>query len=341
MRARTHRGRLIAGAALLGLLALASGWRRGQDQQADQGSIASIRSEHAASSRDSLWMEMRNVNLHIDARNVMRVRSLRGRVVVTTPGSIASLDHATSFIIHATSGMVSLDGEAITALLNEIAFNYPGAPIKGLSVRIEDGTLIQKGTLHKGVNIPFEMASVPVLQPDGRLRLHPDRLRIFGVNGLVLMRALGLHLDKMMDLSKSHGASVKGDDIYLDPLAIIPPPLVSGTLSAVRIEGNLLVQDFARTADDSLFGTFVTPDAGVQNFVYFRGGSLRFGKLTMTDTDLLIRDADERDPFDLYFAEYNKQLVAGHTNNLLNFGLRTTMVDYAKLGARVEVMSGR
>jgi hypothetical protein len=53
----------------------------------------------------------------------------------------------------------------------------------------------------------------------------------------------------------------------------------------------------------------------------------------MSDTDLLIKDADERDPFDLYFPEYNKQLVAGHSNTLPNHGLRATMVDFGKLGA--------
>lgn len=53
----------------------------------------------------------------------------------------------------------------------------------------------------------------------------------------------------------------------------------------------------------------------------------------MSDTDLLILDADERDPFDLYFKQYNQQLAAGHTKNLPNFGLRTWMVDYGKLPA--------
>jgi hypothetical protein len=190
---------------------------------------------------------------------------------------------------------------------------------------------VQRGTLHKGVPIPFQMWSVPKLQPDGRLRLHPDRLKIFGVNGTTLMHALGLHLQKMMDVRKARGVTVEGDDIYLDPLQITPPPMVEGKLTAVRIEGTLLVQEFARTPDDTIFGTFVKADSGSRNFVYFRGGTLRFGKLTMTDTDLLIHDADERDPFDLYFPEYNRQLVAGHTSNLENLGLRTWMVDYAKL----------
>jgi hypothetical protein len=279
-----------------------------------------------------LWMEMRNVDLHINPHDVMRIKSLRGQVRTTEPGSIAWLDKPASFRVRATSGLVALDGDAITALLNEIAFNYPGAPIRKLRVKIENGSVVQSGTLHKGVDIPFQMWSVPVLQPDGLIRLHPDRLRIFGVNGLTLMHALGLHLEKFMDLSKARGASVKGDDIYLDPLQLTPRPFIEGKLAAVRIEGALMIQEFARTADDTIFGTFVKPDSGSHNFIYFRGGTLRFGRLTMADTDLLIRDDDETDPFDVYLAEYNRQLVAGHTNNLANYGLRAWMVDYGKLG---------
>jgi hypothetical protein len=288
-----------------------------------------------------LWMEMRNVDLHINAHSAMHVRSLRGEVLPAKAGAIAWLDAPSSFRLRATSGVVALDGDAISALLNDVAFNYPGAPIKHLRVTIENGSVVQRGTLYKGVPIPFQMWSVPVLQPDGRLKLHPDRMKILGVNGTSLMHALGLRLDKMMDLRKARGVSVQGDDIYLDPLQIIPPPIVEGTLTSVRIEGALLVQEFARTVDDSIFGTVVRPDSGSRNFVYFRGGALRFGRLTMSDTDLLIHDADERDPFDLFFAEYNRQLVAGHTNNLANYGLRTWMVDYGKLPKRERSVASR
>jgi hypothetical protein len=289
-------------------------------------------SARQGAARDSaLWIEMRNVDLHVDARSAMHIRSLRGQVIPTTRGTTPWLDRPSSFRVRATSGVVALDGDAVSALLNEVAFAYPGAPIRNLRITIENGSVVQRGTLHKGVPIPFQMWSVPKLQPDGRLRLHPDRLKIFGVNGTTLMRALGLHLQKMMDVRKARGVTVQGDDIYLDPLQITPSPMVEGKLTAVRIEGALLVQEFARTPDDTIFGTLVTPDSGSRNFVYFRGGTLRFGKLTMTDTDLLIHDADERDPFDLYFAEYNRQLVAGHTRNLENLGLRTWMVDYGKL----------
>jgi hypothetical protein len=289
-----------------------------------------------------LWIEMRNVDLHIDPKHAMRVRSLQGQVV-TKPGVIAWLDDPTSFRIRATSGEVALDGAAITALLNEVAFNYPGAPITNLRVTIENGSVVQRGVLHKGVAIPFQMWSVPAMQPDGRLKLHPDKLKILGVNGLSLMHALGLHLDNMMNLSKARGVTVKGDDLYLDPLAIIPHPVVEGKLKSVRIDGAYLVQEFFHTADDTIFGSFVRPDPSAKNFVYFRGGTLRFGRLTMSDTDLLISDLDEHDPFDLYFAEYNRQLVAGHSNNLPNHGLRAFMVDFGKLGAAnsEKTFSGR
>ena len=278
-----------------------------------------------------LWMEMRNVDLHIDAQQVMHMRLLRGEVLPTTSGAVPFLDDAKSFHIRVTNAVVALSGDAIAALLNTIAFNYRNAPITHLHVRIEKGQLVQKGTLHKGVDIPFEMWAVPVLQDDGRLRLHPSKLRIFSVDGLRLMHALGLRMDKLMDLSKAQGVTVKGDDLFIDPLQLIPPPTVSGRLAAVRIEDSVFVQQFVRTTDDTIFGTYVHADSSARNYVYFRGGTLRFGKLTMRDTDLLIGDDDERDPLDLYLAEYNNQLVAGRARNLPNLGLRTWLVDYRRI----------
>ena len=102
----------------------------------------------AATAADSiLWIEMQNVDLHINPRNAMRIRSLRGQVT-TKPGTVAWLDDPTSFRIRATSGVVALDGDAIAALMNVVAFNYPGAPITNLRVTIENGSLVQRGTLH-------------------------------------------------------------------------------------------------------------------------------------------------------------------------------------------------
>src|SRR5262245_34868307 len=52
----------------------------------------------------TLWIDMQNVNLRIDQKNAMRVRTLHGQVVPTTAGTIALLDDPSSFTIRATSG---------------------------------------------------------------------------------------------------------------------------------------------------------------------------------------------------------------------------------------------
>jgi hypothetical protein len=265
----------------------------------------------------------------------MRVRELHGQVSSTKPGTVPLLDDPSSFRIRVTNGTVDLSGPDLAALLNEYVFAYKGAPIRDLRARVDGSTVIFDGIMHKGVDLPFEMTSELSLEPDGRIRSHPRKMKMLGINGEKLLHALGLHLDKILDLTGSRGASVNGDDLLLDPTKMIPPPAIEGRLSSVRVEGDHISQSFVRTADDSIFDSRVRPDSTAHHYVYFRGGQLRFGKLLMTDTDLLIADADESDPLDLYMAKYNTQLVAGTTRNLPNLGLRVSMPDYN------DVVSGR
>jgi hypothetical protein len=281
---------------------------------------------------DSTWIDMRNVLLHIDDRGVIRIERLRGQVV-TDGGTPAVLDDARSFTIRVTHGTTRLTGEDLASLLNSVVFAYKGAPLKKLRARMEGNAVVLSGTLHKGVNLPFSITATPTLEPDGRVRMHPTRTRILGINGAALMKALGLKLENLIDLSKSKGAVVDGNDILLEPTKILPPPAIEGRLASIEVVGDALVQTFVTTPLDSIFDRYVHPDSAQPNFVYFRGGRLRFGKLEMIDTDLHIIDADQRDPFDLYLAKYNRQLVAGVSRNLETYGLRVTMPDFEDLGA--------
>src|SRR5947209_2510546 len=58
-----------------------------------------------------LWMEMRNVRLHVDEHAALRVADLRGEAVATTPGAIVVLDDPRSFVIDVSAGTVALDGD--------------------------------------------------------------------------------------------------------------------------------------------------------------------------------------------------------------------------------------
>jgi hypothetical protein len=97
------------------------------------------------------------------------------------------------------------------------------------------------------------------------------------------------------------------------------------------------VQEFAKLPDDSLFSGYARPDSAAPNYLFFRGGRLRFGRLEMRNTELQILDLDPSDPFDLYLAEYNKQLVAGYSRNRPNLSLQAFFPDYTDIGRGVSL----
>jgi hypothetical protein len=291
---------------------------------------------HAAvtdSAYGRMWIQMRNVDLHIDTTQALGIRELRGEVVRTQPDVPPALDDSKSFTVRVTRGTVSLSGDALAALLNGFVFAYKGAPLKHLHARTAGSQVVLRGVMHKGVDLPFEITSTIALDPDGRVRLHPTKTRILGIDGAKLMRALGLNLNKMLDLRGARGVAVVGNDLLLEATKILPPPAIEARLSAVGVEGDRIVQTFVTLPEDSVFERYARPDTAARNFIYFRGGQLRFGKLLMSDTDLDIIDADERDPFDLYLDRYARQLVAGVSRTMPNKGLRVIMPDYRRVAA--------
>ena len=273
---------------------------------------------------------MRNVDFHVGDDVVLHIRRLRGQM--RGRNGVVDFDDISSYDVEVSSGEVGLTGDDLGNLLNRHVFAYAGAPLSGIRVRVTRDGLRQTGTLHKGVDIPFDMTSAVSVTPDGRIQLHALRVRILGVNGLVLMKALGLSLERMIDLSKAHGVSAKGNDLYLDATELLPPPRIQGRITAVRLDGDQLVQTFGSPADS------VTPappmDPGVANFMLYRGGTLHFARLLMTDAEMLVVDADPRTPFDFDNPDYRKQLVAGHSRTLPDMGLEVWMPDARSLRDR-------
>jgi hypothetical protein len=274
---------------------------------------------------------MRNVDLRLTDQLVIRVRSLRGEVLPTIRDRAPALDDASSYRIRVTSGTVALTGDDLTTLLNTIVFAYPHAPVRDTRVAIVGQELVETGVIHKGVDLRFRLSGTLDLTPDGRVRIHPSSVHILGLNGQKLLHALGLHLENLLDLSGARGASVKGDDMFLDPATILPPPMIGGHLASVHIEGNAIVQEFNRLSDDSVFRRFVLADTVDHNFIYFHGGQLRFGKLLMTDADVQIVGSDRGATFELSLPHYNRQLVAGRSRTLTDLGLVVYMPNFSAL----------
>ena len=71
------------------------------------------------------------------------------------------------------------------------------------------------------------------------------------------------------------------NDFIIDPSQAMPPPRLVGKITSARIEGDQIVQTFGSGKIVPL-----TPRAASANHIYWHGGNLRFGKLTMRDADL-------------------------------------------------------
>jgi uncharacterized protein YpmS len=272
-------------------------------------------------------VQMRNVELHVDATTIIRIVQLRGELISTSPTRPPVFDDRRSFKVRVDSGEIAVDAGALTQLLNRYLFSYKGSPLRDLKVTTAEGLLKIEGELRKGVPIPFSMTAEPSVLPDGMLRLHPVTVKTLGIPTKRLMEMFGVELDDLIKLKKANGARLDGDDFILDPAALMPPPRIEGRLQSVRVEGDRIVQRFGPGRLPAL----KPPDPAAANYMYYAGGVLKFGKLTMTDTDMQLIDDNPGDPFDFSQERYNDQLVAGYSKNTAALGLKVYMPDYHRV----------
>jgi hypothetical protein len=273
-------------------------------------------------------VQMRNVNLHFDQSIMLEIRRLRGQYLPTGSQS-ASFDDLNSFVTRIDSAEIAMSARSMSDLLNRYVFNYPGTPLKNIVVTIENGRIKQKGTLHKGIDVPFEIDGSLSVTPDGGLMLHADKVRSAHLPFKGLMHLFGEDLAKLVNIKKDNGVTLDGDNILLSPERMIPPPRIQGKVTAVRIEGDRIIQTFGGKETKPL-----VPIYRAKNYIYQKGGVLRFGKLTMTDTDLEIVDQSTKTPFEFSLREYSRQLVAGYSKNTPNRGLIVFMPDLNTLRNR-------
>jgi hypothetical protein len=275
-------------------------------------------------------MSMRNVHFHVDDDIRLRVRQMRGRMRDLGGKHLIVLDDKNRLELRMAYGEIALSSGDLTTLLNRYVFGYPGSPLKQLVVKTSGKHIVQTGVMHKIVDLPFRMTAELSVTPDHLIRIHPIAIEICGINGFGLMRAVGTNLSKLLDLRGAKGATVQGNDLLLDPLVILPPPKLEGEITSVYVEGDEIVQVFGDATSPG--ATPLPPPVPASNYVYFRGGVIRFGKLFMVQSSLEAMDADQTDPFDFYLDYYHSQLVAGYHVTLPDYALHAVMPDFNDLG---------
>jgi len=290
-------------------------------------SLVAVPAHSQAPAPHLVQVQMRNVAFHIDSTIVMDIAYARGQLRRTVADRAPYLDDKRSFALELDSARIGVSPSALTQLLNRYTFAYPGSPLRRLTVTIEHGRIRQHGTMR---GISFDVLGDLSLTPDGELRLHPATIKAVGIKVGGLMKFFGLSLQKLVNTDRARGVRIEGDDFLLSPTGLLPSPAVEGRVGRVEVTDSEIMQIFRPQGGDA--GEPLKPPVSkAENYMFFRGGVLRFGKLTMDDTDLFIEDADPSDPFDFWLDRYNEQLVAGHSRNTRDHGLIVDMPDFAKV----------
>ena len=265
---------------------------------------------------------MKNVMYHFTPAISVHITQLNGRLAPTR--EIPIFDDKQSFILEIDAATIFMTTDSLAHVLNDKVFAAKDAPLKDLAVTIEGEQLKIKGKLARKGNISFEMVGDVLLNPDGRIRLHARHIKAAHLPVKGIMDLFGVEVADMVNTKKVKGVSVDKDDVLLDPEQILPPPQIRGKLSSIKVANGQIIQVFGKDP-----ARLTVKDA--RNYMAYRGATLRFGKLTMHDTDLELIDSDPRDPFDFYLDQYKEQLMAGYSKTTATFGLRTYMVDFNKL----------
>jgi hypothetical protein len=277
-------------------------------------------------------IEMRRVALHVAEGVVLQVATLDGEFVSHTAATPPVFDDPRSYTLKLRSADIAMDAASLTNLLRQQAFASPKSPVHDVDVTIEADVMRVKGKLRKGIDVPFSMKAEVSATPDGLMRLHAASLKTVGVPVKGLLDLVGVKLDDLAKMPPGSGIRADGDDLLIDAAAILPPPATEGRLRQLQIRSGLV--QMRMTGPGAPSGRPRTlPVPSARNYLYFYGGTIRFGKLTMTDADMQLVDAHPADPFDFFPARYDKQLVAGYSRNTERHGLKVFMPDYARVQA--------
>ena len=274
----------------------------------------------------AVQVDMRNVMYHFTDQVAVHILQLHGLVLPTQRARVPVFDDVQSFAFAIHFAEIAIGTDALSNVLNQYMFAAPDAPIKDVAVTTAGNSVKVRGKLHAKGDIPFETEGTAVATPEGHIRIHTRKVSVAQVPVKGLMDLLGLKIAQLINTDKVRGVRLEGNDLILDPALLLPPPRITGRVTEVQVQGNHILQ---------VFGT--KPPAGATsppsgNYMAYRGATqLGFGKLTMSDTDLVLIDMDPQDPFDFSLEHYKKQLVAGYTKTTPNFGLRVFMRDLNKV----------
>ncbi len=275
--------------------------------------------------------QMRHVNFRVDDGIILQIDNLSGQLLPHRPDKPPTFDDRESMVMVVDGGEAAMSTDSFSQLLNRYVFSYPGTPLTDIQVSADGDRIRQVAVMHKGVSVPTEMVGSVSALPDGRIRFHTESIKAGGVPSKGLMDVMGLQVNKLIKGPGPRGVTIVGDDIIMDLNLMIPPPRVRARVIKVWVDGDRIVQRFGPRDGTAPMPILTPPDPAAANYMYFRGGTIRFARLTMTDADLQLVDAHPENPLDFALSHYVDQLAAGYSKTTLNGAQITVIPDYRQV----------
>jgi hypothetical protein len=275
-------------------------------------------------SNAAVQTKMQNVRYHFTESATALIKSLSGELLPAESAEFPVFDNNDSFRVRIGYAEIDIGASDLASVFNSYVFARANSPLKGVSMSIENGQLKIKGKLHDVGTIPFETESTLSPTDDGKILLRTGKVKALHVPVKGIMNLLGVEIADLIKNGKVPGVEARGDDLVLDPSLVFPAPHMEGRVTAIRIEGNTIVLTFGDK-------NRATKALQTGNYMSFRGNRLRFGKLTMTDVDMILIDMDPTDPFDFFLDRYKDQIAAGYSKISSNSALRIFVRDFNKL----------
>ena len=272
-------------------------------------------SSRQSDSNGAVQTQMQNVRYHFSESATVSIKTLTGELLPTEGAELPIFDNKDSFRLRIGYAEIGIAAPDLASVFNSYVFARANSPLKGVSMSIENGHLNIKGKLHDVGTIPFETESTLSPTDDGEILVRTGKVKALHVPVKGIMNLFGVEIADLIKNGKVPGVEARGDDLVLDPSLVFPAPHLEGRVSGTRIEGNAIVLTFG----DKSRATKARPTG---NYISLRGNRLRFGKLTMTEVDMILIDMDPTDPFDFFLERYKDQIAAGYSKISSNSALR-------------------
>lgn len=273
---------------------------------------------------------------------VLQVDSLQGVLAPTRRHGIISLDDKNSFSVDAESAKASISSADLAALANGFILPRAKTPLSNLKLTFNpDQSISVKGDFHKVVDVPFSAKATMNVTADGNMRMHLSDMTVAGVIHQNVLDLLGLKISKIAQPKRKQVFQIVGNDIIFPVDQMFPPPRFTGHIHSINIADDQLHLEFAPaggsvSASQTGRGSHAGPEqseeappVASEDSIYFRGGTMKFGLLTMNpvDLELVPLKPQAHKSFEFSVDQYYEQLVAGYAKSLPSKGLLVYMAD--------------